>query len=60
MGALVDNDVRIGVRMLQPSDRESVEAARKVFDQLFWTAKRVRLTSVRQIGTPSVGIDSDM
>jgi hypothetical protein len=54
MGALVDNDVRIGVRLLQPADRESVQAARKVFDELFWTAQRVRLTSVWQIGTPSV------
>ena len=60
MGALVDNDVRIGVRMLQQSDRESVQAARIVFDQLFWTAKRVRITSVWQIGTPIIGIDSDM
>ena len=60
MGALVDNDVRIGVRLLQPADRESVQAARKVFDELFWTAQRVRLTSVWQIGTPSVGMDPDM
>ena len=36
-GALVDNDKRVGVRLLEPSDR-TVEGARKIFDDLFWTA----------------------
>ena len=49
MGALVDNDVRVGVRMLETSDRSTVDAARNVFSKLFWTAERVRITSVWRI-----------
>ena len=44
-GAIVDNDKRVSVRLLQPEDR-TLEGSRKVFDQLFWTASEVRITSV--------------
>ena len=52
LGALVDNDPRVEVRLLQPSDRASVAEARKVFDGLFWTATRVDITSVWQVSKP--------
>ena len=51
-GALVDNDPRVAVRFLQPSDRASVAEARKVFDGLFWTATRVDITSVWKVSKP--------
>ena len=51
-GALVDNDPRVAVRFLQPSDRASVVEARKVFDGLFWTATRVDITSVWKVSKP--------
>ena len=51
-GALVDNDPRVAVRFLEPSDRASVSAARKVFDDLFWTAKKVMITSVWKVAMP--------
>ena len=51
-GALVDNDPRVSVRFLEPSDRASVSAARKVFDNLFWTAKKVMITSVWKVAMP--------
>ena len=51
-GALVDNDPRVSVRFLQPSDRASVAAARNVFDGLFWTAKKVMITSVWKVSLP--------
>ena len=51
-GALVDNDPRVLVRFLQPSDRASVAAARNVFDGLFWTAKKVMITSVWKVSLP--------
>lgn len=52
LGALVDNDPRVDVRFLQPSDRATVADARKVFDGLFWTATRVMITSVWQVSKP--------
>ena len=51
-GALVDNDPRVDIRFLQPSDRASVQAARAVFNGLFWTAKRVAITSVWLLEKP--------
>lgn len=51
-GALVDNDPRVSVRFLEPSDRASVTAARNVFDGLFWTAKKVIITSVWKVSKP--------
>ena len=51
-GALVDNDPRVSVRFLEPSDRTSITAARNVFDGLFWTAKKVMITSVWKVSTP--------
>ena len=47
-GAIVDNDKRVGVRMLNEDDR-TVNGARKVFDDLFWTAVSVRITSVWRV-----------
>ena len=32
--------------MIEASDRATPEAARKVFDDLFWTATKVTITSV--------------
>lgn len=53
VGALVDNDTRVGIRLITESDRESKESARAVFDSLFWTAKSVRITSVWRIACTS-------
>ena len=44
-GAIVDNDKRIGVRMLDDTDR-TIIGSRKLFDSLFPFAKEVRITSV--------------
>ena len=52
VGVLVDNDPRVNVRFLQPSDRATVSSARTVFSGLFWTAKRVSITSVWQVSMP--------
>ena len=38
VGAIIDNDPRVSVRMLDDKDR-TVDGARKVFDDLFWTAQ---------------------
>ena len=48
-GALIDNDKRVGIVMLEESDREDPQAARAVFNALFWTAHRVIITSVWQV-----------
>ena len=45
LGALVDNDKRIGVRLLDENDR-TLQGARDIFDGLFWTAQSVRITSI--------------
>lgn len=45
-GAIVDNDRRIGVRMLGPEDRLTKAGARAVFTDLFPMARRVNITSV--------------
>jgi len=50
-GAIVDNDSRVGVRLLDENDR-TTEGARKIFDNLFWTAKSVRITSVWEVKAP--------
>ena len=47
-GAIVDNDSRVGVRILEESDR-TTEGARKFLDNLFWTAKEVRITSIWEV-----------
>ena len=52
-GALVDNDPRVSVRFLEPSDRASASAARNVFDGLFWTAQKVMITSVWKVSMPA-------
>ena len=51
MGALIDNDNRIGVRMLQEKDRTK-EGAKDIFNSLFWTAEEVRITSVWMVACP--------
>ena len=48
LGAIVDNDKRIGVRLLDEEDR-TVEGSRKIFDDLFWDAIEVRITSAWSI-----------
>ena len=52
VGVLVDNDPRVNVRFLQPTDRATPSSARTVFSGLFWTAKRVSITSVWQVSMP--------
>ena len=42
-GAIIDNDKRIGVRLLDETDR-TVDGSRKVFDSLFPFAAQVRIT----------------
>ena len=50
-GAIIDNDPRIPIRMLDDSDRTK-DGARKVFDSLFWTARHVRISSVWRLAKP--------
>ena len=42
-GAIIDNDKRIGVRLLDATDR-TIDGSRKVFDSLFPFAAQVRIT----------------
>ena len=43
-GAIIDNDKRIGVRMLDETDR-TIDGSHKVFDSLFPFAEQVRIAS---------------
>ena len=40
--------------MIEPSDRATPEAARKVFDSLFWTALKVTITSVWKLNEMAI------
>ena len=53
-GAIVDNDPRIPVLLIEEKDRASPEAARAVFDALFCKAESVRITALFQLQQPSI------
>ena len=50
-GALVDNDTRINVLMVDDNDR-TIDGARKLFDSLFPTAVEVRIRGVYRFALP--------